>query len=192
MPETSQPSHDDLVKALIHESEEVQSGVARAQGALYTSSGVILPLLTGVFVIAAKENLQLPALRVLALVFVVTLALAGMWSQYLWMELIRYTTYKHLTILPRLYEATGQANRPNFLDVVGKQSITAQLPILLFNIGCFVVLITVHVALVSQLRWPLQVVSLAFMSAVVLTTLCVFREAQELAARTSKQLSTSA
>ena len=72
MPETFQPSHEDLVKALIHESEEVQSGVARAQGALYTSSGIILPLLTGVFVIAAKEAISPPALRVLALVFVVT------------------------------------------------------------------------------------------------------------------------
>jgi hypothetical protein len=168
------------VQAIVHESEQVQSAIERAQNALYTSSGVILPVLTGAFVVAAKGTavVVLP-IGVLGLIFVITVSLGGMWSQYLWMELLRYTRYKHLVLLPRLYAATGQNGR-NFLQTFGKQSVRMKLPILLFNVGCLIVLVATHVAFVSYTAWYLQVLSIAFIVSVVITTLAVFIEWESL------------
>ena len=169
----------EYVKALIHESEQVQSGVDRSQNALYTSSGVIFPILTGLFVLAGREKTTSGiSFDILALLFIVTVSLGGMWSQYLWMELLRYTSYKHAVLLPRLYAATGQHQSLNFLQTAGRQTLVARLPILLFNVGCFAVLIIAHVAFVAHLAASLQIISVVFIVAVVVSTLAVFKEAE--------------
>jgi hypothetical protein len=171
-------THDPvLVDAIIHESEQVQSGIDRAQNGIYTSFGVVLPAVFGLFLFFAgdkrPEDTDIPP-NIAALLFVMAVSLGGMWSQNLWMELFRYTRYKHAVLLPRLYQATGQSSRTNFLQTVPRTALM-QLPVNLFNLGCLVALIGVHVKFIGR-TWPVAAISIAFILAVVVSTIAVIVE----------------
>jgi hypothetical protein len=168
-----------LVDAIIHESEQVQSGIERAQNGIYTSFGVVLPAVFGLFLFFTgdKRPQGIPA-ELVALLFIMAISLGALWSQNLWMELFRYTNYKHTVLLPRLYEATNQNGRTNFLQTTPRSALMA-LPVNLFNVGVLVALIGAHAAFVG-LKAPYSLISAGFIGSAVLSTFAVMIEAAKL------------
>jgi hypothetical protein len=172
-----------LVEAIIHESEQVQSGIERTQNGIYTSFGVILPAIFALFVLGNgedKKSVFHPSL--IATILIVAVSLGGMWSQYLWVELFRYTLFKHRVLLPRLYEATGQSGRKNLLETYGRRSVYAKIPINLFNTGVLAVLLCAHFGFVAAkpAYEALPFISGSFIAAVILSTIAVFAEGGKL------------
>ncbi len=169
-----------LVDAIIHESEQVQSGIERTQNGIYTSFGVILPAILGIFLLAGDGEQSGFAPPLVAAILIVAVALGGMWSQYLWVELFRYTRFKHRHLLPRLYAATGQAGSKNLMEEYGQRSFLMKLPINLFNIGVLAVLIIAHVAFVAGEHETLPYVTGSFIAAVIISTFAVIVEGSRL------------
>lgn len=174
-----------LVEAIVHESEQVQSGIERTQNGIFTSFGVVLPAILGVFLFVGEgNNVRIPP-PLVAAILIVVVSLGGLWSQYLWMELFRYTRYKHVHLLPRLYAATGQSDHPNMMQLYGRRSLLMALPINLFNAGVLVVLIAAHFALVKTTTLDgrfdlLPYLTGAFILAVISSSIAVILEGARL------------
>lgn len=171
---------DELkLTALLQEAADIQEGVQRTYSAIYTSFGVILPAVIGVFVFVAKEDKAPLDHAMLATAFVVVFALGSLWSQSAWMELLRYVRYKYVVLLPRLYAASSQGEQPNFLQWSGRRTLLSWLPILLFNLGALTVLLCAHFGFVTSGRLALQAVSLSFIIAVSIGSVAVIIEARQ-------------
>lgn len=168
---------DPKLQAILHESSAIQEGIDRTYSAIYTSFGVVLPAVIGVFVFLARETKPVDE-PILATLFIIVFVLGSLWSQSMWMELLRYVRYKYVVLMPRLYRASSQTGEPNFLEWSGKRSLWSWLPILLFNLGALVVLVGAHVAFVLPGdRW-LEAVSLGFILMAVVASVTVLVEAR--------------
>jgi len=183
---------DSALKAILHEAEAIQAGVNRNYNAIYTTFGVVLPALVGIFALSAKDlKFDSALMPKVALIFVMVFSLSGLWAQSLWMELLRYVRYRYIVLLPRLYRATGQLADQNFLQWSGRRTPRNSSAILLFNIGCFAVLLLVHIAFMSAAPIALQMISILFIAAVTASNIAVMREATDLEKAIEESTSTS-
>jgi hypothetical protein len=168
------------LQAILKEVEGARAAMERSYGAIYTSFGVVLPALAGIFVFLARERVAAGSDESwYGALFIVILSLGAMWSQNLWMELLRYARYYYVELLPRLYAASGQGGRRNFLEWSGRRSLRSWLPILLFNLGCIAVLVAVGCKyLAAASRW-VQVGSGALVLAACCSVVAVLIEARK-------------
>lgn len=176
--DVTEPLSDPALKVMLHEADAIQGGINRSYGAIYTSFGVAMPALIGIFAFAAKDfrftGRELPYV---AVAFVMVFALGGLWAQSLWMELLRYVHYKYAVLMPRLYHGTSRREL-NYLQWSRQRSAQRGFPILLFNLASWLVLLTVHAAFIATAPWFLNVLSAAFIVAVTASTIAVMREAR--------------
>jgi hypothetical protein len=162
---------EEALKVILNEAESVQKGIDRSYGAIYTSFGIIMPGLLGVLAFAAKDlkfdDKQMP---IVALAFVIALSLGGLWAQSTWMELLRYVRYKYVELMPRLFAAGGMAEEPNYIQWSGPRSFRMALPIFLFNISCWVVLVLVFIAFLRKASGFEQAIAIAFIVAAMISS----------------------
>ena len=125
---------------LLVEAEEIRKAKESLRGVLFGVFGAYLPVLVSIFGFAASHDPDLNN-RIVAALFIVVASLSAMWVQYLWMEYVCYMRYYYCELLPRIYAATHQGSRRNFLAWTFPRSATQLLPLALFNVGSFVVMI---------------------------------------------------
>lgn len=177
-PSTQHSIDPETVKAIKHEIDEAQAGIARTYDAIYKSYGVILPIVTAILAFAAKD-LQIHDARtpIAGTVFVIVVCLSGLWSQVMWMDLLRYARFKYVVLMPRFYRATNQPEARSYMDWTSGVSVRFWIPIHLFQVGCLAILVVTHVTLIAGCDRPwLELLSLTFVVALVISTVAVILE----------------
>jgi hypothetical protein len=101
------------------------------------------------------------------------------------MELLPFIRYKYLVLQPLLFEATGQANRPNLVTFASPRPFINWVPTLLFNMLTSLTLGGVWWMLIPRCT-PLWWASLLF----VLAALCGSMSVIMVARRTERELVT--
>lgn len=166
--------------ATLKEVEEIRAAIEATRGAIYTAFGVVLPGVVGVFVLASghgKEPVGNPS--TLAAAFVILTGLGVMWTQNLWMELLRYVRYYYVVLMPRVYQASDQASLPNFLEWSGRRSLRSWVPVWLFNLGALVIVIGVYRGYVTSPGWSLHATCIGFIAGMIVSWAAVMLEVRE-------------
>ena len=133
--------------SLTKELDLVEGGIQRAQSAIYTSFGVVLPAVLSIFSFVAKDTTGINQER-LVTIFVAVVCISAIWVNNLWIELLRYARYKYVSLMPRLLRAAGRAGEETMQEFSGSRSVRAWLPAVLLNFAILAFLLIAEMGVV--------------------------------------------
>lgn len=166
----------DAVTVILKEIDEVRKGIERSYTAINAIFGVIFPAALTFFIFIGKDEGKLEK-PVLAFMFITLISMSFVWSQVQWMELLRYVRYYYRSLMPRLYEASGQADERDFLKWSGPRTYTEWLPMLLLYSGCLGLGVgALHIAWGGALL--IRIGSVLFLIGAVFSAIAVFTQAR--------------
>lgn len=176
---TGSTTHSEAeLKSILVELDAMQAGISRTYGAIYTTFGVVLPALVGIFTFTAKDlKFSAAEMPKVALAFILVFSLGGLWAHSVWMELIRYSKYKYSVLMPRLYRVAGRNHEANYMEWISRRKGLSGHSILAFNLGCWAVLLTVHALFLTHSHWAMQGASVLAIGTVTWSNLAVMKEA---------------
>jgi len=163
--------------SLALELDMIEGGIQRAQSALYTLFGVVLPAVISVFVFTAKEQSSVSHEH-LATIFVVIVTLSTVWANCVWIELFAYARFKYVVLMPELYRVSGRADAKNMQQFSGSRSLREWMPTIVLNSGILAFLVIVEVNFVKNLQ--AIIVCSAFLIGGIISAAAVIAEARRL------------
>ena len=131
----------ESLSLLLREADEIRAAKDSTRAAIYTVFGIVLPVTATVLVAVYNKDLPPAARAILGGAFVALISLTTIWTQYLWTEYFSYLEFYYTELMPRIYVASGEGARLNYLQWTLPRRRSEWLPIALFNCGSLAVMI---------------------------------------------------
>ena len=105
----SNSSQKPLTELLMHESAQLHDNIQRCLDDMNKLSALAFPIVTGVFLLAIEDKLsEVKDPGTLFSLFAVLSSVIAIIFNNVWMQLLGFTRYKYVEVLPRLYRIAGR------------------------------------------------------------------------------------